>query len=586
MGELRLHVLGVTRVEKDGVAVKLIRRKSLALLVYLAVTKRVHTRAALADVLAGFSARADTREHLRNSLSELAGHPQLRGYVVVTRQTAAFNTELPHWTDVGAFELMLDEAIKAGSVDALRAAIGLHKDQFMAGFVVRDSPAFEEWMLLERERLRDDLIHALQLLTDLCIAQGRATDGAAAARQLLDLDPWCEEAHRQLMTVLAYTGQRSAALAQYETCRRILATDLGVAPLAATRALHDQLRHGVTAPRHNLPVPSSPLIGRDDELTSLMGRLRDPACRLISIVGPSGSGKSRLALEAAHRCAAPTYAAAWHPFPGGVFIADHASAPGPTARYTPRAIIQSLGLPEAESGASLSRLLREVEGQKWLLVLDNAGQSRSYRDALGTMLGQAPGMTVLLAVPEPLRLPGEWTLQLGGLALPTSPAEVDRAPASRLFLQHAQRARPSFTLAAVDRDHVLRLCQLLDGLPGLLLHAASWVRGMRCAEIVEELEHTGSLGRPAVAGGGPAESPAGFGMALPSLLDTNRHAARQRLSTYHGSAIWYESAGWPFTESGPRPSISASFDHGRTADSAVGTPAYLSAWRTAGVQPA
>jgi hypothetical protein len=412
-------------------------------------------------------------------------------------------------------------------------------------------------MLLERERLRDLLIHALQVLTELCIEQGRAADGAAAARKLLELDPWCEEAHRQLMTVLASTGQRSAALVQYETCRRLLANDLGVAPLAATRALRDRLQHRVVAPRHNLPISTSPMIGRESELTTLMERLRDPACRLISIVGPGGGGKSRLALEAAHRYAAPMHAAAGHPFPGGVFIADHAAVPGLEVRHTPPAIAQVLGPPGVGSGASPAQVATELQGQAWLLVLDNVSRSHTVRDTVEIVLRQAPGVKVLLTAPEPLRLPGEWTQQLGGLALPASPAELERAPASRLFLQHARRVRPSFTMAAADRDHVLHLCKLLRGLPGALVQAASWVRGMRCAEIVEELEHmpVPSYKRHRHAAEWP-ESPAGLTVAPPSLLDADRHVVRQRLSAYHGDANRNEPPYSPFAESVARPPIS------------------------------
>jgi predicted ATPase len=299
------------------------------------------------------------------------------------------------------------------------------------------------------------------------------------------------------------------------------------------------------------------LIGRECELATLMERLRDPACRLISIVGPGGGGKSRLALEAAHRYAAPPYAGTGHPFPGGVFIADHAAAPGLEVRHTPPAIAQVLGLPGVGSGASSAQVATELQGQAWLLVLDNVSRSHNVCETLEKVHRQAPGVTVLLTAPEPLRLPGEWTQLLGGLELPASPADLERAPASRLFLQHAQRVRPSFTMAAADRDHVLHLCKLLHGLPGALVQAASWVRGMRCAEIVEELEHmpVPSFKRHRHAAEWP-ESPAGLALAPPSLLDADRHVVRQRLSAYHGDASRNEPPYSPFAESVARPPIS------------------------------
>ncbi len=134
--------------------------------------------------------------------------------------------------------------------------------------------------------------------------------------RLLNLEPWREEAHRQLMQLLVWSGQRSAALAQYETCRRVLANSLGVEPQAETRQLYDRILRGdpiLSQPAatigkttyfrpkpHNLPAQVTPFIGREAELAEVVDRLHDHDCRLLTLVGPGGVGKTRLFATTAH----------------------------------------------------------------------------------------------------------------------------------------------------------------------------------------------------------------------------------------------------------------------------------------------
>ena len=185
-------------------------------------------------------------------------------------------------------------------------------------------PEFEIWLVGERERWRQRVARVLGELITHHSQRGDYQEGLRFARRLLALEPWREETHRQAMRLLAHSDQRGAALAQYETCRRVLAEELGVEPGPETTQLYEQIRDGelagpAPAPppplpverRHNLPSWPTPLVGRQAELGEIARFLRDPDCRLLTLVGPPGVGKTRLGSQAAAELLAdaePTFA--------------------------------------------------------------------------------------------------------------------------------------------------------------------------------------------------------------------------------------------------------------------------------------
>ena len=289
MSELRLRLMGTPEVRLDGVRLSIQRRRALALLAFLAVTGRPHRREVLATLLAGDAAEAQAHKHLSNALTDLRA--ALGEYLVVERQTVAFDCDRPYWLDVAAIRSLLADGIPAGDVGAVQRAVDLYQDEFLAGLVLPDAPAFDEWLTLQREQLGQLLVRGLQTAIDHHARDGTAAEGIAAAQRLLAEDPWREEAHRQLMALLAASGQRSAALSQYEICRRVLAEELGVEPAAETRALYERLRSEPVAAPHNLPPAPAPLVGREAELDLLAQRLSEPASPVLSVVGPGRRGQ-------------------------------------------------------------------------------------------------------------------------------------------------------------------------------------------------------------------------------------------------------------------------------------------------------
>ncbi|MFN2165601.1 MAG: BTAD domain-containing putative transcriptional regulator, partial [Anaerolineae bacterium] len=297
--KLELSLLGKVAVALDGREMgELVPAKSQALLAYLAVTGKAHSREKLAGFLWGDKPEASAKANLCKTLSVLG---QMFGdALTVTRQTVAFNRDGDYWLDVEAFESALARQEPAPEkLGPLREAVALYRGEFLEGFSVRQASEFGEWVLQERERFRHAVIQTLRRLSEACGSRGEYAAAIEYTNRLLALEPWQEKAHRQLMTLLARSGRGSAALAQYETCRRILAEELGVEPMPETQALYQRLKTRREASPHNLPPQTTPFVGRQAELAQVARHLGQAECRLVTLIGPGGIGKTRLALQAA-----------------------------------------------------------------------------------------------------------------------------------------------------------------------------------------------------------------------------------------------------------------------------------------------
>jgi DNA-binding SARP family transcriptional activator/predicted ATPase len=541
---LSLRLLGPTEVAIDGQPVRFARRKALALLAYLAVARRPHAREALATLIAGDVADEQAAKQLRNALNDLRDH--VGDWLTISRQTVAFDTTRPHWLDVDAFRDGLAAARAEGDPSALEEAVGLYRGEFLEGLVVRDAPDIDDWLTAERDRLRAQFVAALQEIAEGYARHGDLTAGIAAGRRLLAVEPWREEAHQLLMRLFARAGQRQAALAQYETCRRVLRAELGVEPEAETAALAARLAAEPTPVEHNLPALTAPFVGRGAELDHIAARLADPDCRLLTVVGLGGMGKSALALAAAWRAAAPAPTGEEHPFADGVYLAplaglrppppDEPGAPAATASLLAGAIGRALGLAFQGPGDPTRQLAAFLRPRKLLLVLDNLEHLLAGVGLLGDLLRQAPRLTLLTTSRERLQLQDEWTLELRGLPTPMGPDDLEAAEAGRLFLQAAGRAQAGIGLEAAERAAAARICQLTDGLPLALVLAASWRRALTCAEIAAELESGLDL-LTATARDAPARQRSVrvvLGAAWARLADDERPVAR-RLAAFRGS---------------------------------------------------
>jgi DNA-binding SARP family transcriptional activator len=340
-------VLGAPRVLLDGQEIELARHKSLALLVYLAVTGGRHRRDALAALLWPELDQARARAGVRAALWAL--NAALPGpWWAVQRETVGLEPGTEVWLDLAEFRCNLAACRSHGhSADEtctdclapLARAVELSCGDFLAGFGLRDAPAFDEWQLAQAEAARYELAGALEKLTRLHISQVQFTPAATYARRWLILDPLHEPAHQSLMRLYAWSGQRSAALRQYAECARVLEAELGVAPQTETQALYQAILdnrlpppqpgtsvRGGAEPRagpspvaaqrprvagHRQPaagaggsildrIRQAPLVGRAGELeiaATLWGRAQFGEGQVLLVSGEPGIGKSRLVRE-------------------------------------------------------------------------------------------------------------------------------------------------------------------------------------------------------------------------------------------------------------------------------------------------
>jgi DNA-binding SARP family transcriptional activator/predicted ATPase len=494
-GELQLALLGKPRLCLDGEpAAKFVFNKSVALLAYLATSGRPHTREALAGLMWGDMPETNARANLRKVLADL--RQTVGDHVQITRDTVAFHCDAPHWLDVDVFQARL-AGVRANPDTAvlnefearlLHEAVELYAGDYLEGFYVRDAPDFEEWLSVQRERLRQLAEAALYTLARHHTARGSYAAGVACTSRLLALEPWHEEFHQQMMLLLALSGQRTAALRQYEVCRQVLSEEMGVEPDEATVQLYRRIRSGevappeeASAPPHNLAAPLTPFVGREAEVAATIARLQDPTCRLLTLVGIPGAGKSRLAMQVGSEVL--------NAFPDGVYVV--ALSPLADSASLPLSILRALGLSPAPPADFRSQLLAYLRARRLLLMLDDLGNSPQTADFLLELLQRAPQIKLLVTACERLGLPGEWVQPVHGLrTLDQGDAEdPDGYGSGRLFLASARRVHPDFTVKPAEWPFVARICRMLDGLPLALELSASWARILPIREIAEEIEN-------------------------------------------------------------------------------------------------
>jgi predicted ATPase/DNA-binding SARP family transcriptional activator len=525
--QLRIRALGPPDITVgDRIVTDLIPAKGRALLVRLALGESPKGRSELAGLLWSDFDETAARGNLRLTLSRL--RKVIPDHLEVSRGVVGLVVDSVS-TDVGR----LEELAHSQDVDRLDPRLPIYRCDFLGDFSIAGAALFDEWASRKREELRAT---ALGLLDTIVAAARASTDtgrGIAAARRILELEPWHEEAHRALMWFFAAADQRSAALAQFETCRHVLSEELGVEPDATTVALADDIhrRGGFGIAPEPVPVGlASSLVGRDREFARLHGLLDDPSCRMVTIVGPGGIGKTVLARDLAsmrasrHRSGAVTLS----------LVGTRAAHRENASPFVIAALASALGVSLSSERDPQELLAERLASEDMLLVLDNFEQVVSAAPVLVSILAAAPGVKMLVTSRRRVGAGPEWVFELGGLACPPpdAVADLDGYDAVKLFEARAQRLGGA---ASADQAAVGRITRLVEGVPLSIELAARWVRAATLEQIEQDL--AGDIDLLATAD--PDVEPRHRSVRSVfewswSLLDPSQQASLARLSVLRG----------------------------------------------------
>jgi predicted ATPase/DNA-binding SARP family transcriptional activator len=508
---MRVQLLGGFGVEVDGRTVdasrwRLTKARTVVKLLALDPGQRLH-REYLLDLLwpdlSPSAAANNLHQALHAARRALAGEGangllELRDQVVVLRASGLVEV------DAARFRTQADAALGNGDLAALRAAHAAYHGELLP------DDRYESWVRGPRDELHALHREVLVRLGDQARSEGSLAEAEAALELALLGDPLHEPALRSLLRVLAAQGRRSAALQRYERARDDLRAAYGSDPDPETRQLYRELLvgsadtgatepggepgGGVPARGGNLLPAVTSFVGRDREVAQVRRLLH--RTQLLTLTGPGGAGKTRLALEAARLEAAV--------MPGGAWLVD--LVPVRHGHLVADTVAVALGLPPAAGRDPLRALTLQLAHGRLLLILDNCEHLLPECARVATTLrAHCPGVTVLATSREPLHVDGEVVLRVPSLGLPEPGAELDpdtlAGPASvRLFVERVRDLSPDFTLDRSNAAAVVEICRRLDGMPLAIELAAARTSYLEPAEIAERLGDALSvLGRPGTA---------------------------------------------------------------------------------------
>jgi predicted ATPase/DNA-binding SARP family transcriptional activator len=484
-GTYRFGVLGPLTVEHDGITIPVSggRQRTLLALLLLSDGEPL-SRDRLIDELWGerppataVSALHVHMSKLRRALDDLV-ESDASGYML-----ARSSYEL----DVSRFDALVDQARseRGRAASLLREALAMFRGPPLADVPAEGSVA--QW----RRTLEEKRLVATEQRIEADLADGAAGELLPELERLVAEHPFEERLRGQQMLALARAGRQTDALDVYQAVRNLLATELGLEPgeelQRLQRAILEQnseilgqaARPAGAAARTNLPRAPSKLVGRDRELSVLRGLTADPDVRLITLTGPGGVGKTRLALGLAELLASD--------YRDGVLYVQLEQVSDST--LVGAEIATALAQRDGVDAIGADVLSRHLRPRELLLLLDNFEHLLSAAADIAALLASAPGIRVLVTSRAALRVRGEQVFEVEPLLLPQGNSETEMAesPAVQLFLQCALATTRTLTIDVPMMAAVAEICRLLDGLPLAIELAASRAATMTPAEIARQL---------------------------------------------------------------------------------------------------
>jgi non-specific serine/threonine protein kinase len=412
------------------------------------------------------------------------------------------------WVDVDAFEEASVTARRSGDPAAHRAAIELYAGELLP------ADRYEEWAEGRRAELRRTFLSLLVALAQLYEEHGQFGPAAEVLRGVMVEEPTREEAHVGLMRLYALEGSKGEALAQYGRLEEVLSRELDAGPAVPSRALREEIAAGRFPPRgapspgslpaqltvvgeHNLPASRTSFVGRQREMTEVKREL--VMTRLLTLTGPGGSGKTRLALEVSRDLVGA--------YPDGVWLVELAGLSEES--LVPQAVAEALRLKEQSGQPLIDTLAEALRSKDTLLVLDNCEHLvDAVARLVDVLLDSCPGLKILATSREALGLAGQTNWVVPSLSVPESRhsptvEQLEGYESARLFIERASHRRPDFALGSTNAQAMAEICRRLEGVPLAIELAAARVGVLSVEQISKRLADMLKL----LTGGSRTETP-------------------------------------------------------------------------------
>jgi len=542
--DIEFRVLGKIEAVSGGQSLRIDAPKQRSLLALLLIhAAEVLSSDFIIESLWGSDPPTGGVKTLRYHVSKLRSALEPHGDILVSRPPGYILDVAPAAIDSHRFERLVAEAETVLAEDPVRSGHLLGRAlSLWRGRAYADYP-YEEFAQAESRRLEELRLTAISLRIDADLALGHRAKVVPELEALVMEHPLREKLWEQLMTALYLSGRQPDALRAYQRACAAF-SELGTEPSAELAQLEERiLLRDVTLEsqsppprqsgdgRWSLPMQRSSFVGREHEL-EIAGRLV-AECRLFTVTGPPGSGKTRLACRVAEQHAAG--------FPHGTIFISLAAVTN--ADLVETAIAQAIGLYETPGYTVREGLFAYLRDRRTLLILDNFEQIRDAAPLVGEILDAAPDVVVIVTSREPLGLSGEQEYPLPPLGLPPIAEAIDfedlaEFDAVALFVARARASDPRFKLTPENAQHVQEITQRLDGLPLAIELAAARIKLLTPEELLKRL-----TGRLDVLKGGPADAASHHRTLRDAiawsyeLLDPREQQLFRRLGVFRGFTL-------------------------------------------------
>ena len=486
--KLSLQLQGIFRVELNQQQVEGLRtNKTRALLAYLAIEKdKRHRRDAVAALLWPDQEEKLAKQSLRQAIFSLKKSLGQQDILLSSSQYIQMDSAVEVWTDTGEIERLAKECQEHihGSIDHCllclkrqEKILDLFQGEFLADLPALDSNVFNEWYILKRERLHQLALKANGHLANYYERRGELRKAITYLMTQLQLEAWREESHFQAMRIYARLGERSKALAQFQTCTNVLREEFGVEPTRETQKLAETIgRNENAAPKIIYSVPKLPpeFVGRQAEIETLVQIVSEGSKRLVTLLGPGGIGKSTTAVALAETMR-------------GLFRDGIVFVPLSDSRDLVSSISENM---EFEGVLSESGLIDYLRDRDVLLILDNFEHLQSSGRFVGEMISQCNKLQIIVTSRVFLGVREEYVCRLDGLSFPEK-KDLDRwqqYDAMALLFNLIRQKNPAYSDSNRNIEILRGIAEKLEGYPLALEFAAAYIAQNSEAELLQVLD--------------------------------------------------------------------------------------------------